>query len=293
MNVENDVTETLVPYVLVFLRTLRRALAASNPEAQVVWYASVARNGKRKHQTRLDTDSATFFACVDGLFTDYGWTPADAKFSAAFDLDRRFDVYMGVDVFGRHDTFGGGKLDSGVALRAAWNAGVSAALFAPGWTHECLRHEASEDFVASEVRVLCAVGLCGLCVLNDTRDDTTQHRFWSAIRGSWKPRSPCFSALGGRDSLYSAFNVGRGTDMWVDGRPSGAGAEWSNVLEMDQQPVAALHAGVTVQSRASEVHAVVSHDVAFQGGSCVSIVVCGSLSFYVSCQLREVTTDWV
>ncbi|TYZ69430.1 hypothetical protein PybrP1_001763 [[Pythium] brassicae (nom. inval.)] len=253
VNVENDVAEALVPNVFAFLSALRAALAASNPEAQVVWYASVARSGKRKHQARLDADSVPFFACVDGLFTDYGWTPDDANFSAALDLDRRFDVYMGVDVFGRHDTLGGGKLDSGVALRAAWNAGVSAALFAPGWTHECLRHEAGEDFVASE------------------------HRFWSMIRSNWKPRSPSFSALGGRDSLYSAFNVGRGANVWVDGCPSVAAcggdrsAKWSNLLEMDQQPVASLHAGVTVQTRESEVHAVVSHDAAFQGGACVSI----------------------
>lgn len=151
VNVENNIPEELVANVLVFLKVLRAELKASNPEAQVIWYASLARSGKRKHQVRLDVDGVPFFACVDGLFSDYGWTADDAKFSAAFDLDRRFDVYMGVDVFGRHDMFGGGKLNCGVALRAAWNAGVSVALFAPGWTHECLQHESGEDFVTSEV----------------------------------------------------------------------------------------------------------------------------------------------
>lgn len=152
MNIESNIGEALVPNVLVFLKTLQAALRAANAQAQVIWYASLAPTGKRAHQRRLDSPAMPFFACVDGLFTDYGWTLDDAKVSAARDLDRRFDVYMGIDVFGRHGTLGGGKLASDVALRAAWNSGVSAALFAPGWTHECLQHEASEDFVTAEVR---------------------------------------------------------------------------------------------------------------------------------------------
>lgn len=151
MNVENSVPEDLLPNVFAFLHVLQRELKASNPDAQVIWYASLARDGRRKHQVRLDVDGVPFFRYVDGFYTDYGWTSEDAKFSAAFDLDRRFEIYMGVDVFGRHDMLGGGKMNCDQALCIAWNAGVSAALFAPGWTHECLQHETSEDFVAVEV----------------------------------------------------------------------------------------------------------------------------------------------
>lgn len=105
-----------------------------------------------------------------------------------------------------------------------------------------------------------------------------QERFWTAIRESWRSRSPCFSALGGRDSLYSAFNIGRGKRVWVDGTSVDGGdcsTEWSNLLEMDQQPVASLHAGVIVQTRESTLRVFLTHDTAFQGGSSVSIQVCG------------------
>lgn len=249
VNIENSVAEELVANVFVFLEALSAQLKAANADAYVIWYASLARTGRKKHQMRLDTDGAPFFRCVDGFFTDYGWTTDDAKYSAAFDLDRRFDVFMGVDVFGRHETLGGGKLDCDIALRAAWNAGVSAALFAPGWTHECLQHEASEDFVAVE------------------------ERFWTKARSCWKARSPSFNVFGGRDSLYSAFNAGRGTSVYVDGVQQGEATEWSNLLEMDQQLVAALHAGVMVQARDSTLRAVLSHETAFQGGTCVFIQV--------------------
>lgn len=251
VNIENSVDEELLTNVYAFLKALSAQLKTVNPDAQVIWYASLKRDGRRKHQVRLDTDGAPFFRCVDGFFTDYGWTSDDAKYSAAFDLDRRFDVFMGVDVFGRHDTLGGGKMNCDVPLRTAWNAGVSAALFAPGWTHECLQHEAdSEGFVAVE------------------------ERFWSKIRSCWKARSPSFNVFGGRDSLYSAFNTGRGKSVWLNGVQQESGTtEWSNLVEMDQQPVAALHAGVTVQTRDLTLRAVLSHETAFQGGTCVSIQV--------------------
>jgi hypothetical protein len=45
-------------------------------------------------------------------------------------------VYFGCDVFGR-GTFGGGGYRANAALEASRAAGVSAALFAPGWTLEC------------------------------------------------------------------------------------------------------------------------------------------------------------
>ncbi len=48
---------------------------------------------------------------------------------------RRWDVFMGIDCFGRN-TYGGGGYDCDKALRAIRQAGVSAALFAPGWVWE-------------------------------------------------------------------------------------------------------------------------------------------------------------
>jgi mannosyl-glycoprotein endo-beta-N-acetylglucosaminidase len=173
VNLENTIPSALIPNVETFLRVLRRGLQTNNPDAQVIWYGCLTSDGKRKHQVRLDESSVEFFRHVDGFFTDYGWTGDDAKFSAAFDLDRRYDVYMGIDVFGRHDTVGGGKLNCDAQLRLAWNSGVSAALFAPGWTYECYQHETGMPFVAAEVmpklkwssRALADASLCVTYVL--------------------------------------------------------------------------------------------------------------------------------
>lgn len=109
INIENDVLVELVANIDVFLRTLRKGMKLQNPLAQVVWYGSLSRSGKRKSFVRLDEASTDFFKNVDAFYADYGWVPDDAKFSAAFELDRRYDVFMGIDVFGRHNMLGGGK----------------------------------------------------------------------------------------------------------------------------------------------------------------------------------------
>ncbi|KAF4137286.1 Glycosyl hydrolase family 85, partial [Phytophthora infestans] len=246
INVENDVPAALVANIDGFLRTLRKALQLQNPLAQVVWYGSLSRSGKRSSYVRLDEASTEFFRNVDGFYADYGWTPDDAKFSAAFDLDRRYDVYMGIDVFGRHDMLGGGKMNCGEPLRLAWNAGVSAALFAPGWTYECYQHEEQQDFVVVE------------------------NHFWNAVRESWKARSPCYDALGGQNCLYTAFNVGRGVGVWSQGERVGNSA-WSNMTELDVQPDQALHAGNVVTTATGSMKAVISHDTAFHGGASAQI----------------------
>ncbi|KAG1692738.1 hypothetical protein DVH05_025215 [Phytophthora capsici] len=246
INIENDIAAGLVANFDVFLRTLRKGMQLRNQLAQVVWYGSLARSGKRSSFVRLNEASTDFFRNVDAFYTDYGWAPDDAKFSAAFDLDRRYDIYMGIDVFGRHNMLGGGKMNCSEPLRVAWNSGVSAALFAPGWTHECYQHEEQSDFVVVE------------------------NRFWNAVRESWKAKSPCYDALGGKNCLYSAFNIGRGIGVWTDGKRVGAAA-WSNMTELDVQPDQALHVGNVITTATGSMKAVISHDTAFQGGSSVQL----------------------
>ena len=55
--------------------------------------------------------------------------------------ERSVDVYAGIDVFGR-GTFGGGGLSCDLACAEIKKAGVSCAVFAPGWIFE---DEAFED----------------------------------------------------------------------------------------------------------------------------------------------------
>lgn len=76
-------------------------------------------------------------AAADALFVNYTWTPPQLPATTAAAGGRGSSVYMGVDVFGR-GSYGGGGFGVKVALEAAAAAGLSAALFAPGWVHENL-----------------------------------------------------------------------------------------------------------------------------------------------------------
>lgn len=62
---------------------------------------------------------------------------------------RSYDVYMGIDTFGR-GTWGGGGFDVDKALGKIRRAGVSAALFAPAWTME-------EETTGLDVSWKCAI----------------------------------------------------------------------------------------------------------------------------------------
>ncbi|KAK4275243.1 hypothetical protein QN277_018360 [Acacia crassicarpa] len=57
------------------------------------------------------------------------------RLSANVAGNRKFDVYMGIDVFGRN-TYGGGQWNVNVALDLLRKEDVSAADFAPGWVYE-------------------------------------------------------------------------------------------------------------------------------------------------------------
>jgi endo-beta-N-acetylglucosaminidase D len=122
-----------------FIGSLRGALQAKNPAAQVIWYDSVTASGSVAYQNSLTSENELYFDNSDGLFTNYWWStdpnyPTPEK-SAALAGDRRYDVYTGTDVWGR-GTYAGGGFTTYIALSAIAEAGTSAALFAPGWTYE-------------------------------------------------------------------------------------------------------------------------------------------------------------
>jgi mannosyl-glycoprotein endo-beta-N-acetylglucosaminidase len=95
-----------------------------------VWWNRVCGAG-------LTSRNEAFFSACDGLFVNYVWDLDKLAASAARAMSqsragRRWDVYMGIDCFGRN-TYGGGGWQCNTALEAIRHAGLSAALFAPGW----------------------------------------------------------------------------------------------------------------------------------------------------------------
>jgi mannosyl-glycoprotein endo-beta-N-acetylglucosaminidase len=98
----------------------------------------VTTAGKLRWQNKLCPESnGPFFDLADALFLNYCWKPSTLPESLAAAGARAHDVLVGVDVYGR-GCFGGGGFNTNLALAAAKAAGLSAALFAPGWVHENL-----------------------------------------------------------------------------------------------------------------------------------------------------------
>lgn len=101
----------------------------------VMWYDSLTEDGEIDWQNGLTTKSKLFFDATDGIFTNYTWKPRDVINSSHLASQRRWDVFTGIDVWGRN-TFGGGGFDTYKALDVISRVGTSIALFAPAWTYE-------------------------------------------------------------------------------------------------------------------------------------------------------------
>jgi endo-beta-N-acetylglucosaminidase D len=104
-------------------------------------YDAVTTAGELRWQNKLcPTSNGPFFDLADALFLNYCWKPCTLPESVTAAGARALDVLVGVDVHGR-GCFGGGGHNTGLALAAAKEAGLSAALFAPGWVYENLGKE--------------------------------------------------------------------------------------------------------------------------------------------------------
>jgi mannosyl-glycoprotein endo-beta-N-acetylglucosaminidase len=201
-----------------FIGSLRGALQAKNPAAQVIWYDSVTVTGAVAYQNSLTDQNKLYFDNSDGLFTNYWWGtelayPSPEK-SAALAGDRRFDVYTGTDVFGR-GTYGGGGFTTYLALNAITEAGTSAALFAPGWTYESATE--TKPFPPREDRLWTGVA--------DT-DCAPYHGVAETIKPRAVPSSLPF---------VTTFNQGQGPAFFLEGKKVSE-KPWGNIGQVGVLP---------------------------------------------------------
>nr|CAD2201209.1 unnamed protein product [Meloidogyne enterolobii] len=140
INIENRVDSVYLDRLEGFLRKLRRDLRDNVHNCtQVIWYDSVVNSGKLRWQNELNKDNMRWFSAVDGFYTNYGWTECHLQqtletFYKNFSDDKSlFDIYIGIDVFGR-DCTGGWECFKPLELIRRYN--FSAAIFAPGWICE-------------------------------------------------------------------------------------------------------------------------------------------------------------
>lgn len=203
INMEVKLDLVQIPILKEFVSHLAQTMHSSVPGSLVIWYDSVTINGDLDWQNQLNLKNKAFFDICDGIFVNYTWKEDYPKLSAVVAGDRKFDVYMGIDVFGR-GSYGGGQWNTNVALDVLRRDAVSAAIFAPGWVYETKQ---PPDF------------------------QTAQNRWWALVEKSWGilqnyPRVTPF---------YSNFDQGHGYRFYVDGAQV-SDSPWFNISSQSFQP---------------------------------------------------------
>ncbi|KAL5732959.1 hypothetical protein ACOSQ2_032651 [Xanthoceras sorbifolium] len=204
LNMEVKLDAGQIPNLKEFISHLTDTMHSSLPGSLVIWYDSVTIDGELKWQDQLNEKNKPFFDICDGIFVNYTWKEDYPKLSAAVAGDRKYDVYMGIDVFGRN-TFGGGQWNTNVALDLLKKDDVSAAIFAPGWVYETKQ---PPDF------------------------QTAQNRWWSLVEKSWGVLQKYPKVL----PFYSDFDQGHGLHISVEGDQV-LGTPWNNISSQGFQPL--------------------------------------------------------
>ncbi|KAL4189599.1 hypothetical protein AMTRI_Chr08g207970 [Amborella trichopoda] len=202
MEVALDVKQ--IPNLKEFVDYLTRSMHSLAPGSLVIWYDSVTKDGILSWQNQLNDLNKPFFDLCDGIFVNYSWQEDYPKSSAAVAGSRNFDVYMGVDVFGR-GTYGGGQWTTNVALEVAKKDAISAAIFAPGWVYQTKQ---GPDF------------------------ETAQNRWWGLIEKSWGICQNYPIQL----PFFSNFDQGHGQHFFIEGQPVLADP-WCNISSQGFQPL--------------------------------------------------------
>ncbi|XWS65802.1 hypothetical protein CRYUN_Cryun05aG0144700 [Craigia yunnanensis] len=228
MEVQLDVGQ--IPNLKEFVGHLTQTMHSTLPGSLVIWYDSVTIDGNLSYQNQLNEKNKPFFDISDGIFVNYFWEENYPKLSATVAGDRKFDVYMGIDVFGR-GTYGGGQWTTNVALDVIKKDDVSAALYAPGWVYETKQ---PPDF------------------------QNAQNRWWALVEKSWGIVKNYPKVL----PFYSNFDQGHGNHISIDGAQV-VSTQWNNISSQTFQPF--LEYADDPTSNTIEVH-VDFKEASFSGG---------------------------
>ncbi|MED6211632.1 hypothetical protein PIB30_075627 [Stylosanthes scabra] len=203
INMEVNLGRGQIPNLKEFVNHLSSLMHSSVPGSLVLWYDSVTVDGDLNWQDQLNDYNKPFFDICDGIFVNYTWKEDYPSLSAAVAGDRRFDVYMGIDVFGRN-TYGGGQWNVNAALDVLRKDDVSAAIFAPGWVYETKQ---PPDF------------------------ETANNSWWDLVEKSWGVLRKYPGVL----PFYTNFDQGRGYHFSKDGDLV-SDATWCNISCQGFQP---------------------------------------------------------
>lgn len=108
INIEVKLDIQFIDNLKEFINHLTKTMHAAVPGSLVIWYDAITIKGALDWQNKLNEYNKPFFDLCDGLFSNYTWKAKYPQESAVVAGERKYDVYMGIDVYGRN-TFGGGQ----------------------------------------------------------------------------------------------------------------------------------------------------------------------------------------
>lgn len=234
INMEVKLDLEQVTHLKEFVDHLTVSMHESLPGSLVIWYDSVTKDGHLLWQNKLNEENKPFFDICDGIFVNYTWQKNYPEHSALVAGERRFDVYMGIDVFGRN-TYGGGQWTTNLALEVAKEAAVSVAIFAPGWVYETNQVPNLED---------------------------ANNRWWGLVGQSWPSAQTYPEVL----PFFSSFDQGRGKGTYIEGK-NVSDQPWSNISCQFYQPLLE----VAPDSLKGQLQSFTDFDLAYDGGACITI----------------------
>ncbi|XP_037467822.1 cytosolic endo-beta-N-acetylglucosaminidase 1-like [Triticum dicoccoides] len=235
INIEVKLDIQFIDNLKEFVNHLTKRMHAAVPGSLVIWYDAITVGGDLDWQDKLNEHNKPFFDLCDGLFVNYTWKEKYPRDSAATAGDRKYDVYMGIDVFGRN-TFGGGQWNTNVALDLLKKDDVSTAIFAPGWIYETKQQP---DF------------------------QTAQNRWWGLVEKSWD----VLRSYPKRLPFYSDFDQGHGYQVSSEGLQV-SGDPWNNISCQSFQPML-KYTGDEVQPPVQT--SINFKDEPYNGGDCVTV----------------------
>ena len=146
INIESDIattddqsiTDDYINRLQQWLDYLTRQIHHFIPNSMIIWYDSVSSiTGRIKWQSELNEHNISFFKMCDAIFLDYKYTIDKIRHTSTAANQRNYDVYVGIDCYGR-GTYGGGGYNTHHAMKLIRQYNLSVALFGAAWTLECI-----------------------------------------------------------------------------------------------------------------------------------------------------------
>ncbi|XP_053688321.1 cytosolic endo-beta-N-acetylglucosaminidase [Sabethes cyaneus] len=251
LNIECTLESEKIPLLKEFVSYLTSRSHEQIPDSEIIWYDAITEQGLLSWQNELNSQNKCFFEACDGIFLNYTWSRLHLERTENLIrnhfANRKLDVYVGIDVFGRGQK---AKLDTHATLAAIMEFKFSVAIFAPGWTFESLEDSMRRDQLDQESSNL------RFLKLND--------RFWNLLWRYFFVRGPQ------QLPFYTSFCLGSGKIRNRLGKQQSE--SWFNLSRQRFQPSIPYTPPKEYEhDNVGPVYWTHSFDTALDGGSCVKL----------------------